>query len=165
MLAFDCGDYMMSNDKEDQSVPDHRFEALHALYENKQQWVRHYETMLGQINPISTTLSLGIAAFLAENAVDTKFDYAFLIVPAVLIIFTLWFNWWCDQEIRRQFDQIVIAESGMGFYEFRVDGAAVLPSEYKNSPKKTRPIILSGYVLQAVSTIALLAALSRSMGA
>ena len=129
----------------------HRFQSLHALYENKQQWVRHYETMLGQINPISTTLSLGIAAFLAENHIGNNIENIFLLVPAVLILFTTWFNWWCDKEIRRQFDQIVIAEKGMGFYNYQVEGKAVLPKEYENSPHKTRPIILAGYVLQLIS--------------
>ena len=142
---------------------DQRFEALHALYENKQQWVRHYETMLGQINPISTTISLGMAAFLVENNMSNRFELAFIIIPLVLICFTIWFNWWCDKEIRRQFDQIVIAEKGMGFYDYKVDGKAVLPKSYENSPQKTRPIILSGYVLQAVSLLALIAAIVKNL--
>ena len=69
----------------------------------------------------------------------------------------------CDKEIRRQFDQIVIAEKGMGFYDYKVDGKAVLPKSYENSPQKTRPIILSGYVLQAVSLLALIAAIVKNL--
>lgn len=140
-----------------------KMEALHALYDNKQQWVRHYETMLGQINPISTTISLGIIAFFAENPFNSNFEYAFLCVPFILILFTVWFNWWCDREIRRQFDQIVIAEIGMGFYDYCVEDKPVLPNDYKESPHKTRPIILSGYVLQFVSALALCAILVRSI--
>ena len=136
--------------------PDKAFKALHALYDNKQQWVRHYERLLAQVTPLSTTASLGIAAFVAENNVSSTSSYVILAVPFVLICFTLWFNKWCDDEIRRQFQQIVAAEKGMGFYEFVIDGQSLLPKRYLDSPAKTRPIIYAGYILQMVAVGVLL---------
>ncbi|MEM8935759.1 MAG: hypothetical protein AAGC77_05070 [Pseudomonadota bacterium] len=139
----------LSTEKSD--ALDKGFEALHALYDNKQQWVRHYETLLAQVTPISTTASLALAAFVAENNVSSNSAYVILSVPFVLICFTIWFNKWCDEEIRRQFQQIVAAEKGMGFYEFVIDGQELLPQRYLNSPVRTRPIIYAGYALQAVA--------------
>lgn len=130
---------------------DKGFEALHALYDNKQQWVRHYESLLAQITPISTTASLGLAAYVSENAISSNSTFVILTVPFVLICFTIWFNKWCDDEIRRQFKQIVAAEKGMGFYDFVVDGQEVLPLRYLDSPIRTRPIVYAGYALQLVA--------------
>ncbi|MEM7728364.1 MAG: hypothetical protein AAF311_03730, partial [Pseudomonadota bacterium] len=139
------------------SPPDKRFEALHALYDNKQQWVRHYETLLGHINPVSTTVSIAIAAYIAENFESRILSYFGLAIPSILIAFTLWFNWWCDREIRRQFEQIVFAEIGMGFFDIQVNGSPVLPSSYRNSPNTTRPIIKAGYALQIAAVMIVLA--------
>ena len=131
-------------------IPQREFEALHALYHNKQEWVRHYETMLSQVTPISTTATLGIAAYMAEAGTHGPISLVLLAVPLLLIGFTLWFNRWCDREIRRQFDQIVLAEKGMGFYNYKVEGNDVLPQRYLKSPVKTRPIIYAGYIMQLV---------------
>ena len=129
-------------------ISEREFEALHALYDNKQQWVRHYETMLCQVTPISTTATLGIAAYMAQIGASGSISLVLLAVPLVLIGFTLWFNRWCDLEIRRQFNQIVLAEKGMGFYNYRIDGEDVLPARYLKSPVRTRPIIYAGYIMQ-----------------
>ena len=134
--------------------PTTRFEALHALYDNKQQWVRHYETLLAQLTPLSTTASLAICAYLLENADRLEYAPWFAALPAVITLFALWFNGWCDAEIKRQFDQIVLAEVGMCFYDIVVDGKPVLPEEYRLSPVRTRPIIWAGYVSQAISAVA-----------
>jgi hypothetical protein len=132
-----------------------RFEALQALYDNKQQWVRHYETLLAQLTPISTTASLAISAYIAENSDNIVYAKWTLTIPLVISLFALWFNWWCDAEIKRQFDQIVSAEIGMGFYEILVEDKHVLPPEYKDSPIRTRPIVWAGYVSQSISLIAI----------
>lgn len=141
------------------SVPTIKFEALHALYDNKQQWVRHYETLLAQLTPLSSTGALAICAYLLENF--ERLDHAawFVAIPAGMTLFSLWFTWWCDSEIKRQFDQIVTAESGMGFYEIVVEGKPVLPAEYKASPARTRPIVWAGYAAQAVGAAAALVTL------
>ncbi len=139
------------------------FEALHALYSNKQQWVRHYETLLSQLIPISTAASLGILAYIAENRLEIELAKAFMLVPVLIISFTVWFTGWCDTEIKRQFDQIVSAEVGMGFYKITVNRGSVhhvLPKEYMDSPVTTRPIVKAGYVSQIVSFIALLIAVN-----
>ncbi len=132
-------------------APDKGFAALHALYQNKQQWIRHYETLLAQITPISTTASIGIAAFISEADLSDNGAKILLMVPLMLVGFTIWFNAWCDGEIRRQFEQVVAAEKGMGFYDFIVDGQPVLPKRYFKSAVRTRPIILAGYALQVVA--------------
>ena len=134
-----------------------RFQALHALYDNKQQWVRHYETLLAHLTPLSTTASLVISAYIADNADTLAYAKWSLLVPLVLSLFALWFTWWCSAEIKRQFKQIVTAEIGMCFYDIEVDGEPVLPSVYKESPIKTRPIVVAGYLSQAVSLTAVLA--------
>lgn len=134
-----------------------RFEALHALYDNKQQWVRHYETLLAQLTPLSATASLAISAYIADNVADLTYAKWSLVVPLVLTLFALWFSWWCDQEIKRQFSQIVAAEIGMCFYEIEVEGQPVLPQMYKNSPIKTRPIVIASYLAQAISLAAIAA--------
>lgn len=140
----------------DQQLEINEFNALQALYNNKQQWVRHYESLLAQITPLSTTVSLGIIAYVARSGSISASAKLALIIPGTLILFTLWFNWWCDQEIKRQFAQIVLAEKGLGFYNRWVDGERVLPKFYEDSPIKTRPIIFAGYVLQLVSITVLL---------
>lgn len=137
-----------------------RFEALHALYDNKQQWVRHYETLLAQLTPLSTTASLVFSAYIADNATQLTYAKWTLIVPLVLSLFALWFTWWCDAEIKRQFSQIVTAEIGMGFYEIEVEGKSVLPAMYKDSPVTTRPIVIAGYLSQAVSLGAIAAVIA-----
>ena len=136
-----------------------RFEALHALYDNKQQWVRHYETLLAQLTPLSTTASLAISAYIADKADTLAYAKWTLLVPLVLSLFALWFTWWCSAEIKRQFKQIITAEIGMGFYDIEVDGEPVLPAIYKNSSISTRPIVIAGYMSQAVSLIAIVAVL------
>lgn len=132
-------------------MPEHEFQALLGLYNNKQQWVRHYETLLTQITPLSTTASLGIAAYVAQVNVQNHYALIGLIVPLTLIAFTIWYTRWCDMEIRRQFDQIISAEKGMGFYEYWVDGKQVLPNPYQESADRPRPIVYAGYILQIVS--------------
>ena len=74
-------------------------------------------------------------------------------LPLGLTVFALWFTWWCDAEVKRQFGQIVTAEIGMGFYDIDVEGEPVLPAMYKNSPVVTRPIVWAGYVAQTVSLL------------
>lgn len=133
------------------------FEALHALYDNKQQWVRHYETLLAQLTPLSTTASLAFSAYVAGNHDKLVYAKWVLMVPLVLTVFALWFTWWCDAEIKRQFSQIISAEIGMGFYEIAVDGKQVLPQMYKSSSVTTRPIVIAGYLSQAVSLVAIAA--------
>lgn len=134
-----------------------RFEALHALYENKQQWVRHYETLLAQLTPLSATTSLAFSAYIADKSGQLTYAKWTLIIPLALSLFALWFTWWCDSEIKRQFRQIVSAETGMGFYQIIVDDKPVLPIEYKDSPVKTRPIIFASYFSQAISLTAVAA--------
>jgi len=133
-----------------------RFEALRALYDNKQQWVRHYEALLAQIIPLSTTASLSICAYLIQNPHSVRYPLGLIALPVTLTVFAAWFIWWCDAEIKRQFDQIVIAEIGMCFYEIRVEGREVLPSFYRNSPNKMRPMVIAGYVAQATSVVGIL---------
>ncbi|GEM_PF-2373285 len=130
-----------------------RFEALHALYDNKQQWVRHYETLLAQLTPLSTTASLALCAYLAENRSQIDMARLYLLLPLALTGFALWFTWWCDAEVKRQFRQIVTAETGMGFYDIEVEGEPVLPAMYKDSPVTTRPIVWAGYASQAISLL------------
>lgn len=132
-----------------------KFEALQTLYNNKQHWVRHYETLLVHLTPLSTTASLVVSAYIAENSGDIAYAKWTLAIPLVLSLFALWFNWWCDAEIKRQFDQIVSAEVGMGFYEVLVEGKHVLPRKYKDSPAVTRPIVWAGYISQTVSLLAI----------
>ncbi|MDO9452535.1 MAG: hypothetical protein Q7J29_06705 [Stagnimonas sp.] len=134
-------------------ISDKNFEAMKALYDNKQQWVRHYEMLLGQINPISTTASLTLATFITEKGGPNNPQLFFVLVPIILIGFTFWFNWWCDKEIRSLFQQLILVEKGLGFFDLRVDGQEVLPSAYITSAIKTRPIIMSGYVLQGASLL------------
>lgn len=128
-------------------------ENLKLLYDNKQQWVRHYETLLAQITPLSTTFGLALVAYIAEGKASGSLGRILMLVPLVISIFNVWFNWWCDSEIKRQFHQIIIAERGMGFYEITVDGEKVLPDIYKNSSATTRPIVIAGFCLQAVTFI------------
>lgn len=146
-----------SDEPKSRELTSERFEALHALYDNKQQWVRHYETLLAQLTPLSTTASLAISAYIADNAAGLTYAKWTLAIPLLLSLFALWFTWWCDAEIKRQFSQIVSAEIGMCFYEIEVEGNPVLPPEYKHSPIKTRPIVIAGYLSQAVSLAAIAA--------
>ncbi len=146
-----------SDEPKSRELTSERFEALHALYDNKQQWVRHYETLLAQLTPLSTTASLAISAYIADNATVLTYAKWTLAIPLLLSLFALWFTWWCDAEIKRQFSQIVSAEIGMCFYEIEVEGNPVLPAEYKHSPIKTRPIVIAGYLSQADSLAAIAA--------
>jgi hypothetical protein len=139
------------------SQPAHdRFEALHALYDNKQQWVRHYEILLAQLIPIGTTASIVFSAYLAEKYKDITLAKQLLLIPAAIILFTSWFLAWCDAEIKAQFEQIVSAEIGMGFYDIVVRDREVLPDDYQNSPRRMRPIIIAGWASQIVSVAVLL---------
>jgi hypothetical protein len=133
-----------------------RFEALQALYVNKQQWMRHYEALVAQITPVSTTASIGICAYLADSQASIRFPHLTLLIPAVIVGFSLWFTWWSDSEIRRGFSQIVSVEIGMGFYDIEVEGEFVLPDRYRTASRRMRPIIAAGYVAQAVSGLVLL---------
>lgn len=137
-----------------------RFEALHALYQNKQDWIRHYETLLAQLTPLSATTSLAFSAYIADKSSQLLYAKWTLIIPLVISMFSLWFTWWCDSEIRRQFRQIVTSEIGMGFYDIKVENEYVLPGEYKESPVTTRPIVVAGYLAQLISLIAFIAVLS-----
>ena len=99
------------------------------------------------------TETAAICAYLAENRATIDHAQFYLALPLGLTVFALWFTWWCDAEVKRQFGQIVTAEIGMGFYDIDVEGEPVLPAMYKNSPVVTRPIVWAGYVAQTVSLL------------
>lgn len=130
-------------------------DALRVLYDNKQQWVRHYETSLARIPPLSTTGALSIAAYVLNSDPGTGLGASILSIAVIMTAFTLWFVWWCDQEIARQFDQIVSAETGMNFFDYWIDGNPVLPGIYEESGVRKRPIVVAGYALQVLSLIVL----------
>ena len=134
-----------------------RYEALYALYLNKQQWMRHYEALVAQITPVSATASIGLCAYIAENHATIRYPELILMIPAVTIGFASWFTWWSDCEIRNGFSQIASTETGMGFYDLEVDGEFVLPIRYKQGARHMRPIVAAGYLAQVVSGLVLLA--------
>jgi len=135
-----------------------KFHAYQLLYDNKQQWIRHYETLLAQITPLSTTGALGIIAYVA----DKDMDRLFLAAPAMIIGFNIWFICWCNRELRSSFMQLVQTEEVLGLYKLNESGKKpVLPEAYQKSGETIRPIIWAGFTLQFVSSIAWLAVLFK----
>ena len=114
-----------------------------------------------QITPLSTTASIAIAAFGSEktSGPDTLTDLSellFVAGPILIIAFNTWFLLWCHREISEQFRQIVLAETGMGFYSYKVGGRAVLPERYRESPVRMRPTVRVGLMLQGAGVLIVL---------
>lgn len=128
-----------------------QFSSLQLLFENKQNWVRHYETLLAQFNPLSTTVSLAVLAFIAQSGREN--NTVFVALPICLSAFSIWFNVWCHIEIKNLFQQIVRIETALGFYDLSFSGQPLMDPKYKLSGAIMRPTIVSGIWIQVAALV------------
>jgi hypothetical protein len=137
----------------DLNIGDDRYvEILLKLYENKQAWVRHYETMLAGVNTLGITVVIGVLAFVAESGGANGWWY--FAIPLLLAVIGLYMNMWCSREIRNLFRQIVFIEEGFQLYDVKGADTFLLDPAYRNSPMSERTIIIFGLAAYAITIIA-----------
>ncbi len=137
----------------DLAIADDRYvEILLKLYENKQAWVRHYETMLAGVNTLGITVVIGVLAFVADDGSDAGWWY--FGIPVVLGMIGLYLNAWCSREIRNLFRQIVFIEEGFHLYDVKGENTFLLDPAYRNSPNSERTIIVFGLAAYAITIVA-----------
>ena len=131
---------------------DHYIDILLKLYENKQAWVRHYETMLAGVNTLGITVVVGVLAFVAESgASDGWFYFA---IPLLLAGIGLYMNLWCSSEIRNLFRQIVFIEEGLQLYDVKGGASFLMDPAYRNSPVSERTVIVFGLAAYTITIVA-----------
>jgi len=135
--------------------------ALTIVYENTQNWIRHYDGVLAGINFFVASIVLGYAGlklqiFGKDAAVRpieiAKMELIEALFPFALIFLACGFTIIIDRECRRAFHRIIRIEKALGFYKPMavLDGISLLEAYLQKSGDKSFFMFKFAYGLHLV---------------
>jgi hypothetical protein len=131
---------------------------LLVLYGQAQDWARHYQNSIIQINSLVLTFNSAIVVFIATSYIEKpslpKPILKTLVIPALLSLTFLVVNYLINKELSGCFDKMVKIEEKLGFYSLKAaDKTPYLSERLKSSGKIWWPHIVVWDIANAVVVV------------
>jgi len=134
-------------------------DALRAAYDNSQNWLRHYDTVLFTLTFFVVSVGIGYAAIKLQKSavVIDKIGFSAgegveILFPVLLTMLSLCVTRYMDLEVRTAWKRVVRLEQAMGFYEVRPSlNGSILDAAYKDSGGKPTSFFVLSYGAQTLS--------------
>lgn len=128
------------------TMPGDQKEDMILLYKNAQEWARHYQSLLMQLNTWVTTFNAAIITFVVTSYFHSPQRpvgmFYSLILPIGMSVVVIVASHKIDNSMREAFLRIVQIEDLLGLFDLKArNGVALLPEHLRQSPIKRWPQI------------------------